>query len=299
MIISGPDNITNFLKSRDSFRLADNKKAEFRVLDEDPRHISLNSDLTEIIISAKGIGDLKNYYNRIGLLQAFYRFLGFQITKDGIFLMHGSAVVYRDKTILFADNGRSMGKTLSSLELAHLSRQYVADEFVFIDTNSLEIFSDDDIPIHFRQEVREHFSKHHAVVIGEEFVSKEFLSWKFIKQRKLDFILYVNFSDTEEGVVKLSPQIAKKYAMTTLSAHLAKMLDPSLDRFQFIAQQDTANTDDHKKTTVEQKEIFQQLEPYLLNASEEIVDKIPSFELYVKTPCTIPRYCDTIINNNV
>ena len=212
--------------------------------------------------------------------------------------MHGSAVVYRGKTILFADNGRSIGKTLSSLELAHLSRQYIADEFIFIETNSLEIFSDDDIPIHFRQEVRDHFYQHHKTAVSEDFVSKKFLDWEFIKRKKLDLILYVNFSNTSEGFVKLSPEIAKKYAMTTLSAHLEKMLNPSLDRFQFIAQQDMVNTNNHQKTMVEQKEIFQELKPYLLSASEKITDIIPSFELSLKTPCSIPQYCDIIINNN-
>ena len=128
MIISGPDNIIRFLKSRDSFDLVKNKNIEFKVLDEDPRSISLNNNLTSITISAKGIGDLKNYYNQIGLLQAFYRFLGFQTIKDNVFLLHGSAVVYKGQTILFADNGHSTGKTLASLELARLSNQYIVDE---------------------------------------------------------------------------------------------------------------------------------------------------------------------------
>jgi hypothetical protein len=299
MIISGPDNLTRFLKSRDSFSLVKNKNIEFKILDKDPRGISLNNDLTSITISAKEIGDLKNYYNQVGLLQAFYRFLGFQTIKDDIFLLHGSAVVYKGKTILFADNGRSIGKTLSSLELAHLSNQYIADEFIFIDTNLLEIFSDDDIPIHFRQEVRNHFSQHHDIVVAEEFILKEVLNCEFIKQKKLDFIVYTNFSKDKEGVVKLPSEIAKKYAITTLTAHLEKMLNPALDRFQFIAQQDMGNMGDSHETMIKQKEIFQKLQQHLLSASEKIIRAVPSFELFVKTPCSIPSYCDTIVNNNV
>src|SRR3989344_1480195 len=134
MIISAPENISDFLKSRDSFLIVKDKKTEFRVLDKDPRHISFDGSFKFMTISAKGIANLSNYYNQIGLLQVYYRFLGTQSIEDDIFLLHGSAAISNNgRTVLFGDSGRSIGKTLSSMELARLSSQYIADEFVFFE----------------------------------------------------------------------------------------------------------------------------------------------------------------------
>src|SRR3990167_5926664 len=288
MIISAPENISDFLKSRDSFLIVKDKKTEFRVLDKDPRHISFDGSLKLMTISAKGIANLSNYYNQIGLLQVYDRFL-----------LHGSAAISNNgRTVLFGDSGRSIGKTLSSMELARLSSQYIADEFVFFDINSFEIFSDDNIPIHARQKTVDHFAKEHGMVITNEFFDKQELGWKFIKKEGLDLIVYVNFSEGKEGLEELSTDIAAKYAMVTLSAHLEKMLNPSLDRFQFDSQKDMVNMDNSQFEKARQKVIFDRLSSRLKDASLKIGHNIPSFELSVKTPCSVPLYIDTITSKN-
>ncbi|OGN12180.1 MAG: hypothetical protein A3B91_00660 [Candidatus Yanofskybacteria bacterium RIFCSPHIGHO2_02_FULL_41_29] len=299
MIISAPENISDFLKSRDSFLIVKDKKTEFRVLDKDPRHISFDGSFKLMTISAKGIANLSNYYNQIGLLQVYYRFLGTQSIEDDIFLLHGSAAISNNgRTVLFGDSGRSIGKTLSSMELARLSSQYIADEFVFFDINSFEIFSDDNIPIHARQKTVDHFAKEHGMVITNEFFDKQELGWKFIKKAGLDLIVYVNFSEGKEGLEELSTDIAAKYAMVTLSAHLEKMLNPSLDRFQFDSQKDMVNMDNSQFEKARQKVIFDRLSSRLKDASLKIGHNIPSFELSVKTPCSVPLYIDTITSKN-
>lgn len=269
------------------------------MLSENPRSLRFNRILTFLTISAKEINDLKSNYNKIGLLQAFYRFLGFHSIDHNIFLLHGSALIYNNKAVLFADNGHSTKKTLPSLELAFISKEYIADEFLFLDLNSFEIFSDDNIPIHIRQEARNHFVQHHNINTTKEFLLKQSLRFKFIKRRKLDFIFYVNFSNNKEGIKKLPHRVAAKYAMITLSAHLKKMLNPSLDRFQFITQQDNNFVKDEKRNIIIRRGIFKKVRLKLARASVKIARSVLSFELFVQNPCNIRKYIDTIIGENI
>ncbi|MDO8495986.1 MAG: hypothetical protein Q7S43_00845 [bacterium] len=300
MIISAPKNIVDFLESRGLCLVVKDKKIEFRVLDKDPRSICFDNDLQLMTISAAGISDLSNYYNQIGLLQAFYRFIGSRSLEDNIFLLHGSAALSGNgKAILFGDNGRSIGKTLSSMELAYQSRQYIGDEFIFLDTNSFEIFSDDGIPIHARPEVREHFTKKHGTTIAGEFFSKQELGWQFAKRRELGAMVYVNFSEDEERCTELSQDVAKEYAMITLCAHLQKMFNPELDRFQFISQSDSGKAGHEQGAVIERAEVYDRIKPRLEHASVVIAKTVPSFELFVNIPCHIPIFIDTIINNKV
>src|SRR3989344_3923336 len=255
MIINAPINVSHFLKSRDSFALVKDKKLTFNVLSENPRSLRFNRILTFLTISAKEINDLKSNYNKIGLLQAFYRFLGFHSIDHNIFLL--------------------------------------------LDLNSFEIFSDDNIPIHIRQEARNHFVQHHNINTTKEFLLKQSLRFKFIKRRKLDFIFYVNFSNNKEGIKKLPHRVAAKYAMITLSAHLKKMLNPSLDRFQFITQQDNNFVKDEKRNIIIRRGIFKKVRLKLARASVKIARSVLSFELFVQNPCNIRKYIDTIIGENI
>ena len=111
MKIIAPPNIKEFLEKRTQSLVDRINNVYFVVKDEDPRSISFSSDLSSITISSAGIGDLENSFNKIGLLQAFYRFIGFHSASMGIFLLHCSSALYGNKPVIFGDHGKA-GKTL-------------------------------------------------------------------------------------------------------------------------------------------------------------------------------------------
>ena len=267
MHIVAPANITEFLEKRVKSLVDKIDKITFVVKDEDPRSINFSFDLSTMTISAAGISDLSNSFNKIGLLQAFYRFIGFHMAPQDTFLLHCSSALYKDKAVIFGDHGKA-GKTLSSVELGLSSHEYLADEFVFWDNVSGEIFSDEYIPIHLRDEVREHLGQWHGIKDSTEFVSNDFLKLNWNERKSLDLICYTTFTKEPERVALLTGPQAVDYARTTLSAHTQKMLNPALDHFQFIAMTDNIgqNTkmDDTKSLHLEE---YQKIVPIFNQAA--------------------------------
>ncbi len=137
MNIVGPQTVKDFLKDRlQGLSIPD---AQFIVSNTGPRSATLSKDLLRLELSAPDIESLENPYNKIGLLQYFYRFAGLQLMHQNIYLMHGSAAVVNDKGIVFGDDGSSIGKTTAMIETAFDTegKEYVGDEFVFWDAKKI------------------------------------------------------------------------------------------------------------------------------------------------------------------
>ena len=295
MNIIAPPNVKEFLEKRVRSIVDKIGDVTFVVKDEDPRSINFSSDLSTMTISAAGINNLSNSFNKIGLLQAFYRFIGFHSVSMGTFLLHCSSAPYEDKSVIFGDHGKA-GKTLSSVELGLFSREYLADEFVFWDSVSGEIFSDEEIPMHLRSEVREHLSQRHQIKDSAEFVSNDFLKFNWNERKLLSLICYTTFTKEPEQAVVLTKLQAVDYARTTLSAHAQKMFNTTLDRFQFITMTDNTsqNIKANNMESTHSKE-YQKLFPIFNQAAERLVDRAPSIEIFTDDPCRIPYLIKSIL----
>lgn len=298
MKIIGPNNLVKFLGERVPEVMNVTPQATFQISVNDPRSISFNSEYTELNISALGIDNLTDNYNKIGLLQSFYRFIGINAVSEGYFLMHAAAAIFHSKAVVFGDNGKAVGKTLSSIEMGLDSHQYIGDEFIFLNSNNFEIFTDKEIPIHLRPEVRAHLDEKHGLRNLNEFVSQPDLRMEHVNNLPMDALCYLNFikDKSEERIIKLDHTASKEYALITLSAHVKKMLDPSLDRFQFIARSDSSNAHDVASGVKNEHSIYyNNIEKYFVSAAALIADKIPSYELFVVDPCSVPVLLATVI----
>lgn len=209
-------NIINFLEKH--YVTKNNFEPELSILIEGSvkRSISLSEDLRTLKITGNDIDDLKNHYNLSGILQGLNRFASiFSIVKDN-FLLHGSCSIYKNKTFCFGDDGKSIAKTLSSLECSLKSNKYVGDEFVFLNSINKTVFGFPFIPLHIRPIVIEHLNRYHNFKLRKDLEYGVFLNIKdfgfeFIDKIKLNCFVFVHFDSEKISFEELKGK-DKKYA---------------------------------------------------------------------------------------
>lgn len=252
----------------------------------------------QLIISGMDIDDLKNPFNLIGILQAVFRFVGIHSSKNGVYLLHGSASILDNKGICFADDNKSTAKTLSSLECALKSNLYLGDEFCFLDNKTRRIFSYPFIPIHFRPEVKNHFINTHKLKLPtSDYQEREagyFIEanklFKIVKSRQLDKFIFVYFHNQKTKLEALDFLRSKKAIAATIAIPLLKLFYPKLDKMQFLKKQDLTKIKSCNKADIES--LIRNLN--LENAVVQIAKDIPCYKIWIRHPCEVVKIIRTI-----
>ena len=283
-------NILKFIKRFSSNDNSKDPEISVHFSKSTERNINISDNRKIITILGNDIDDLDDPFNLMGITQALFRFSAIHLAKIGTFLMHGSSAILDDKTICFGDNGCSTAKTLGSLEIAQTSGNYVADEFCFLNTKTGEIFGYSFIPIHVRNIVVEHLRLRHNLIMPETgykitdagyFIDPDKLFQ--LTSRKLDKLIYVEFSDNRDEIAKLSHDETTKAFRFCVIAHIAKLLHPELDRMQFASK-----TDSLDKKTIDNNDITEIANQiFSANIIEECSQRIPGYKIVVREPCSI------------
>jgi hypothetical protein len=284
-------NIRSFIDKFTDAKLEKENKEVRVIFSKGKRGITLSDSWNSLSIIGDTIDDLSNPFNLIGITQALFRFAAIHLAQKGTFLLHGSTAVLDDKTICFGDDGGSTAKTLGSLEIALDSKKYVADEFCFFDSRSKQIFGYQFIPIHIRPVVKEHLENYHKFSIPKNHY-KESSAGEFIEQDKLfkttpgklAALVYIHFSKNAYKIEKLSTQEAMKAFKFCITSHIAKLLNPNLDRMQFSSMTDT------NYTKVIDRELMNEILTKIINGKElttQVLEQIPSYRLTISQPCQI------------
>ncbi len=177
--------------------------------------------------------DWNNPESIIVFHQSIYRL--FALANSDFKILHGSATVTpRGLSIIFGDDGRSMGKTTCAYEVARHSKKWISDEFVLY--NKGRIFANGEYPLHFKEGSRNYF----------KFLNRKFTNWIYPKKEKWeiinDVVLDVIVCPVLSGkntIKRLNQVDADRARRTTAYAHLAKLIYPSLDRLSIF----TGNND--------------------------------------------------------
>ncbi len=267
-----------------------NAQAKINIFNGRKNNISFPKDMTVLTIRGRDINNLQDPFNLIGILQATFRFVAFHSCKNGVLLLHGSSSVYRKKAICFLDDNNGSIKSASSIECALISGEYLGDEFCFLDTKSMTIFSYKLIPIHFRPIVEEHVRKNHGVNIHKGaygispagyFVYPDSL-FTVKESAELGAFVYIKLADsyTHSRFVRSKKQI-KELMFASLGTHMLKLLSPNLDRMNFCERSDTSETMILNASSLENI-VFE----YIPQKSfEKILDNVPFLTISADSPC--------------
>lgn len=279
-----------FNKFKIYHRSEDNKFLNLKITKNIKNFVKLSPNYDNLLIEIDEKDDIYDYFNLMGVLQATFRFVGLNSIKNGILLIHGSASVYEDKGFCFSDDGLSVGKTLSVIEASLVSKKIIGDEFCFLDTKTMEIFSYPFIPLHIRPEVKDHLNRLHQIFIKDEFIKTRagfFLMpntlFDIKESHKLDYFIFVYFNkdkDLCEKIDLVESQLAIKNA---LMAHLLKLINPSLDRMNFVEKKDSSRIITYNKEEIDklEKDVFPQRIVDLINKN------VGCYKISLKEPCNL------------
>lgn len=274
-------------------------KLKITILESTVRGIELSNDLKRLKVKGDSIDDLANPFNLIGIMQAVFRFAGIHSIKKNIYLLHGSTSIFNKTSICFGDDGKNNGKTLSSIECALNSNQYIGDEFCFLDMNNKTIFSYSFIPIHLRQEVKKHLIKTHKIILPDSkyqeteagFFIEPTKLFKVVVSKKLGLFIFPHFNNQQARIELLNNKQKKASIEACITTHLLKLLHPRLDRMQFATRKDSVNF-----SMISEKQSIETLvqDLSLKNAISEIAKEFPCYKAYIKTPCDIVKLIKSI-----
>ncbi|MBI2631318.1 hypothetical protein HYW73_03880 [Candidatus Nomurabacteria bacterium] len=254
------------------------------------RKLELSKNLNTLLIAGPDIDNFLDPFNVIGVSQAMLRFAAIHLAKIGVLLLHGSVAVWNNEIVCFGDDGSSAAKTLGSLEVALESKQYVADEFCFVDIKNNKIFGYPFIPVHIRPIVKKHLKDSHdfsfQISNYEETVAGDFIYSNesfHLKSGELKILSYIHFSKTKNTMEKLSEEESFKSFKFCAVAHIAKLLHPELDRMQFVSMTDSVEDKIIDESVV--NEVIEQIigNKLLMDAFQ----KFTSYRLYISKPCNI------------
>jgi len=263
------------------------------------RKVELSRDWSTLSITGDKIDNLTDPFNLIGITQAIFRFAAIHLAKRGVFLLHGSAAALdSNRIICFGDDGSSTAKTLGSLEIAFKTNRYVADEFCFINIKTCKIFGYPFIPIHIRPVVRKHLETCHNLTLPTTNY-KKLDAGDFIQPTelfrvisgKLKMLLYVHFSETKNVLENLSQKKACKAFKFCVASHIAKLLNPKLDRMQFVFKTDSIAAKVISENTI--NDIIEKIFDH--QSILEAIQKFPSYKLTISQPCQIVSLLKTEI----
>jgi len=277
-----------------------NNKIKITIKEDKKRYIKLSLNKRHLIIAGYNIDDLSNPFNLIGLLQAFFRFVGLHSIKNNLFLLHGSAAIFNKNALCFADDGESTAKTLSSIEIALTSNEYIGDEFCFLNKNGV-ISSYSFIPIHIRIQIANYFNKYHKKFFdsfkdNNKSCAGYFISpknnFRNIKSKRLSAIIFVHFNVKKEKdrFKKLTKKESKQAVLKSILSHIAKLFNPKLDRMNFVEEKDST------KKIIYDKDFLNSIKRELkLNGSiENLIKNIPCYRIYISKPQDIVKIIEKI-----
>jgi len=267
-----------------------NKLLNIKIVKNIKNSITLSSDYDNLLIEVDEKDSPRDYFNLMGVLQAIFRFIGLHSIKKDVFLIHGSASVYKGKGFCFSDDGSSIGKTLSAIESSLVSNKIIGDEFCFLKVKTMEIFSYPFIPLHIRPEVEDHLDKIHKICFKDNFVKTRagiFLMPNILfsveKSHKLDYFIFVYFNEEKNICERINPAKSKIAIKNSLMAHLLKLINPSLDRMSFIEKKDSSRaiTYNKKEMGMLEKDIIPQ------GTIDLITQNVGCYKINLKNPCNL------------
>lgn len=271
-----------------------------KITKREARSIKLSEDYNNLEISGNDIDDLQNPFNLIGIIQIIFRFAGIHSLKNNIFLLHGSAAIVDNKAFFFGDDGKNIGKTLSSIECALESNQYISDEFCFLNMNTKEIFSYPFIPIHFRPDVKKHFVEKHNIILpmahykrtrAGYFIEPSKL-FNVINIKKLEAFVFPHFYNKNEKpkLQILNQKQRRESIKICIISHLLKFFYPHLDRMQFTKRKDTEKIINYNSKIV--NNLINKLS--LKKGVNQIIEIFPCYRIYIANPCNIVKVIKSI-----
>ena len=290
-----------FQKKRRKTKLKGNKlKSKLKIIIKkaNKRFAKISKNKKVLTITGNNIDDLSNPFNLIGVLQALFRFIGLHSIKNNFFLLHGSAAIFNNKAVCFADDGLSTGKTLSSVETASTSKKYIGDEFCFLDQNGL-ISSYPFIPIHIRLDVANYFKKNseinNSIKKSNKTKAGYFINpkdnFEIIKSKKLSAFIFVHFDKRKKpSFKKLNKYESRQAVSNCVLSHMVKLFNPRMDRMRFSEEKDLTKRVNYNKKT------FDSIKTTLkLNGSiENIVKQTTCYRFYISSPKDIVKFLKKI-----
>ena len=268
----------------------DNNSLNIKIVKNIKNSITLSLDYDNLLIGVDEKDNPRDYFNLMGVLQAIFRFVGLHSIKKGIFLIHGSASVYRGKGFCFSDDGSSIGKTLSAIELSLISNKIIGDEFCFLDVKTMEIFSYPFVPLHIRPEVEDHLDKIHKIHFKDNFIKTRagiFLMPNMLfnieKSHKLDYFIFVYFNKEKNVCERINPVKSQIAIKNSLMSHLLKLINPSFDRMSFVERKDSSRVIAYNKKEMNrlEKDILPQ------GVIDLITQNIDCYKVNLKNPCNL------------
>jgi len=286
------ENIYNLVCKFDKYH--GQAKLKIKILKSVERSVDLSKDFKQISILGSDIDDLTNPFNLIGIMQAIFRFIGIHSIEKNIFLLHGSSSVINKHALCFGDGGKNIAKTISSIECALVSKQYIGDEFCFLDMNNKKIFSYPFIPIHFRPQVKKHFTQIHKFSLPntkyQEHKAGYFIEpkklFKIIKSKKLFAFIFPHFHNKPVKIESLNSKQKEKAISVCVSAHILKLIYPYLDRMQFTTKTDSMKLKINNVEKLREK-LIKRLS--LQNSIKQIAQNFSCYDVFIKKPCDITQ----------
>jgi len=250
------------------------------------RQINLNRKLKLLELVAPDIENLSNPFVKIGLLQGLFRFANFCTQDKPYLLLHGSTVAMDDnKSILFGDNGRNLGKTSVAVEFGLLSRKFIIDEFSFYDVENNQVFGYKWAPIHLREQLVKHLNSKHNFNFKTKvcLVKPSKLGFELPEENQLSMIIYPDYQPNKKARIKyLSKKKAYKNLEILSTSQLVKFLHPHFDRMSWFNQSDVDKIFDIR-------EFCHRMAKKFSFYIEQVNQKVSSYEVAYNSLCQIPN----------
>lgn len=258
------------------------------------RKISIDKNKKILQLSGPDLDEIKNPLVEIAILQILFRFANFVTFFEPYLLLHGSTAIWNNnKSIIFGDNGKNIGKTLSAIEVALRSREFVVDEFSFYDVENNSIWGANFLPIHIRNFYTDYLNKKykiHLMSANSQLLRPSCLGVNIIPKNQLSMIIYPEYQQRRKPAVsKLSLRESLKNLEILTVSHLVKLLYPEYDRMSWIKQSDRLQIFNIRK---ECSKLASSIKPYL----EQICQKASSYRIVFNQAAQIYKLVKKAVN---
>jgi 8-oxo-dGTP pyrophosphatase MutT (NUDIX family) len=245
------------------------------------KNIKLDKKNKALKISGPDLDNLNDPLVKIFILQMLFRLANFVTLKNPYILMHGSSAIWEDKkAIIFGDDGKNIGKTISSVLIGQKSGKFVSDEFSFYDVKNNKILSFDFLPVHLREFYVNDLNK----IFKKKFKAKNLLmqaqdlGLEFCPENQLSMIIYPYFSKNKSPkIIKLSKKEAAKSLDVLAMSHMVKFLKPKFDRASWLKNSDLLKV---QNISAESAKLASQTKPFLA----QVLQKVASYKIIFNKP---------------
>ncbi|MGC9048919.1 MAG: NUDIX domain-containing protein [Patescibacteria group bacterium] len=258
------------------------------------RKILINKNKKILQLSGPDLDKIKNPLVEIAILQILFRFANFVTFAKPYLLLHGSTAIWdNSKSIIFGDNGRNIGKTLSAIEIALRSRKFVVDEFSIYDVENNSIWGINFLPIHIRNFCINYLNKKykfHTKIVDSQLIKPSDLGLDVIPENQLSMVIYPDYQKYKKPTVdRLSLKESLKNLEILAASHLVKLLYPRYDRMSWVRQSDRLKIFNIRK---ECSKLANPIKPYL----EQICQKVSSYRIVFNQPSQIYKLVKRAVN---